>query len=109
MEPGTGLMGNGNGSGFGRDLGGYTCYGDTQGFDSDRVLVLEMLLLGDVWPLERHGFDEKRRGTWLWTGFKRRHGLRGHAGFRFRSGASSENRTSGGCWGLLSANLINLR
>ena len=38
-----------------------------------------------------HGFDGKRRWTWLWTGFKRIHGLRGHAGFRFRSGASSDD------------------
>ena len=46
------MMGNGEGPGFGRDLRGYTGYGDTQGFDSVRVLVLEMWLLVDVWPLE---------------------------------------------------------
>ena len=49
LEPDTGLMGNGEGPGFGRDLRGYTGYGDKQGFDSVRVLVLEMLLLVDVW------------------------------------------------------------
>ena len=42
LEPGTGLMGNGEGPGFGRDLRGDTGYGDTQGFDSVRVLVLKI-------------------------------------------------------------------
>ena len=48
MELGTGLMGNGEGPGFGRDLRGDTVYGDTQGFDSVRVLVLKIELLVDV-------------------------------------------------------------
>ena len=42
LELGTGLMGNGEGPGFGRDLRGDTGYGDTQGFDSVRVLVLKI-------------------------------------------------------------------